>query len=119
MLEHTKKRPTEEMVTLNLRVHRSNAERIKRFITSIEAEKQGESRPWREVIAELRPDDAIPSAILRGSRVKEELTQVQLSEMTGIPRRHISEMEHGKRPIGKETARKLAKALKCDYRVFL
>ncbi len=119
MLEHTKKRPTEEMVTLSLRVHRSNAERIKRFITSIEAEKQGESRPWREVIAELRPDDAIPSAILRGSRVKEELTQVQLSEMTGIPRRHISEMEHGKRPIGKETARKLAKALECDYRVFL
>jgi plasmid maintenance system antidote protein VapI len=44
---------------------------------------------------------------------------VQLSEMTGIPRRHISEMEHGKRPIGKETARKLAKALDCDYRVFL
>jgi len=39
--------------------------------------------------------------------------------MTGIPRRHISEMEHGKRPIGKETARRLAKALKCDYRVFL
>jgi len=44
---------------------------------------------------------------------------MQLSEMTGIPRRHISEMEHGKRPIGKETARKLAKALNCDCRVFL
>ena len=86
---------------------------------SIEAEKQSDSRPWREVIAELRPDDAIPSAILRGSRVKEELTQVQLSELTGIPRRHISEMEHDKRAIGKETGRKLAKALDCDYLVFL
>jgi ribosome-binding protein aMBF1 (putative translation factor) len=119
MLERTKKRPTDEMVTIRLRVHRSNAERIKHFITSIEAEKQSESRPWREVFNELRPDDTIPSAILRGSRVKEGLTQVQLSEMTGIPRRHISEMEHGKRPIGKATARKLAKALNCDYRVFL
>ena len=119
MLEHTKKHPTDEMITLRLRVRRSNAERIKRYITSIENEEQSESRPWREVFSEMRPDDAIPSAILRGSRVKEELTQVQLSEMTGIPRRHISEMEHGKRPIGKETARKLAKALKCDYRVFL
>ena len=119
MLEHTKKRPTDEMVTLRLRVHRSNAERVKRFITSIEAEVQGEPRPWREVIAELRPADSIPSAILRGSRGKEELTQIQLAELTGIPRRHISEMEHGKRPIGKETARKLATALKCDYRVFL
>jgi len=119
MLERTKKRPTDEMVTLRLRVHRSDAERIKRYITSIEAEKESESRPWREVISELRPDDSIPSAILRGSRGKEEITQVQLSEMTGIPRRHISEMEHGKRTIGKETARKLAKALNCDYRVFL
>jgi ribosome-binding protein aMBF1 (putative translation factor) len=107
------------MITLRLRVHRSNAERIKRFIASIEAEKESESRPWREVINELRPDDSIPSAILRGSRGKEELTQVQLSERTGIPRRHLSEMEHGKRTIGKETAKKLAKALNCDYRVFL
>jgi len=63
----------------------------------------------------LRPDDTFPAAILRGSRVMEELTQVQLSEMTGIPRRHISEMETGKRP----SAKKLAKALSCDYRVFL
>jgi len=107
------------MVTLRLRVHRSNAERVKRFVASVETEKQGEARPWREVLNELRPDDAIPAAILRGSRVKEGLTQAQLSGMTGIPRRHLSEMEHGKRPIGKETARKLAQALHCDYRVFL
>jgi len=119
MLERTKKRPTDEMVTLRLRVHRSNEERVKQFIASVEAELQDESLPWREVIDRLRPDDNIPSAILRGSRVKEDLTQVQLSEMTGIPRRHISEMEHGKRPVGKETARKLAKALNCDYRIFL
>ena len=119
MLERTKKRPTDEMVTLRLRVHRSNAERVRRFITTIEAEAPDEARPWRDVFNALRPDDAIPSAILRGSRVKDGLTQVQLSAMTGIPRRHISEMEHGKRPIGRESARKLAQALNCDYRVFL
>jgi len=28
-------------------------------------------------------------------------------------------MEHGKRPIGKENAKKLAKALNCDYRELL
>lgn len=78
-----------------------------------------QSISWREVLSRLRPDDGIPAAILRGSRVKEGLTQVQLSEMTGIPRRHISEMETGKRPIGKESAKKFAKALSCDYRVFL
>ena len=56
---------------------------------------------------------------LRGYRTREALTQVQLAELTGIPQRHISEMEHGKRIIGKETVCKLAKALKVDYRVFL
>ena len=39
--------------------------------------------------------------------------------MTGIPRPHISGMERGARPIGKENARKLAAALNCDYRLFL
>jgi len=28
-------------------------------------------------------------------------------------------MEHGKRPIGKDMAKRLAKALKVNYRVFL
>ncbi len=56
---------------------------------------------------------------LRGARGKEGLTQKQLAEKTGIAQHHISEMENGKRPIGKETARKLATVLRVDYRVFL
>jgi len=56
---------------------------------------------------------------IRGGRGKEGLTQKQLAELTGIAQHHISEMENGKRPIGKETARKLSKALNIDYRVFL
>lgn len=51
--------------------------------------------------------------------MKEGLSQVELSGLTGIPQRHISEMEHGKRTIGKEIARRLAKALNVDYRIFL
>jgi len=43
----------------------------------------------------------------------------QVAKAAGIPRRHISEMENSKRPIGKQNARKLAEVLKVDYRVFL
>jgi transcriptional regulator with XRE-family HTH domain len=39
--------------------------------------------------------------------------------MTGIPQRHISEMEHGRRPMGRGTAKKLAKALNISYRTLL
>ena len=36
-----------------------------------------------------------------------------------IPQRHISEMENGKRTIGKEMAKRLSKVLHTDYKVFL
>lgn len=56
---------------------------------------------------------------IREGRRNEGLTQKQLSEMTGIAQHHISEMENGKRPIGKETAKKFASVLHMDYRMFL
>jgi DNA-binding XRE family transcriptional regulator len=57
---------------------------------------------------------------LRGARNREGLTQRKLAEATGIPQRHISEMESGKRQIGRERAKKLADVLHVsDYRVFM
>jgi transcriptional regulator with XRE-family HTH domain len=52
-------------------------------------------------------------------RCREDMTQAELSECTGIPQRYISEMENGKRPIGKKNAQKPANALNAVYRVFL
>jgi len=55
---------------------------------------------------------------LAGTRDREGLTQIQLSKLTGIPQRHISEMENGKRPIGKEMAKRLGKPLASVTRCF-
>ena len=61
-----------------------------------------------------------PGKALRIYRENAGLTQAALGErMGGIPRQHISNMENGKRPIGKENAKRLAAALHTDYRVFL
>ena len=113
MLEHTKKRPTENLVPLHLMVHPANVAAITRYVEQLE---QSESLPWREVAGRR---GNIPSSILRGARGKAAITQIRLSELTGIPQRHISEMEQGKRVIGRETAKKLATALDLDYRMFL
>lgn len=67
---------------------------------------------------EVFPDRA-PGTLLAGARCREDLTQVQLSKESGIPRRHISEMENGKRPIGKSNAKKIAGVLNIDYRMLL
>ena len=110
----TKKHPTDEMVTLNLRVRRRNAERIRRYAEAVEA---GDEKTF--TVAEAFPDLVAqdPQTIaLRAYRHRENLTQKELAALTGIPQHHISEMENGKRVIGKERARKLAEELHCDYR---
>jgi len=65
--------------------------------------------PWKDCFP--YSDEPLPGVCLAGARDREGVTQRELAKMTGIPQRHISEMENGKRPIGKETAKKLGKAL--------
>lgn len=77
----------------------------------------GVSIAWKDAFPGLQENEA--GTYLAGSRHREGLTQRQLAEKCGIPQRHISEMENGKRPIGKENAKKLAAVLNVDYRAFL
>ena len=79
--------------------------------------KEEPSKPWREVLP--FKDEELPGVFLAGARYREGMTQVALAEAAGIPRRHISEMENGRRPIGKKNARLLADALKIDPRRLL
>jgi len=114
-----KKRPTEEkgLVTLKLQVHRDNVDKIRAYVETVEA---GENKTWtvEEVFPEYLGREG--QITLRAYRHREGLTQKQLAGLTGIPQHHLSEMENGKRGIGRERARKLAEALKVsDYRLFL
>lgn len=73
--------------------------------------------PWIDVLVEAVGNEAGLS--LKGARHKEGITQRQLSLITRISQRHISEMENGKRVIGEQNAKILANVLGIDYRVFL
>lgn len=106
----------EEMITIRLRVRRSNASKIKEYAQTIE-DREGQTFTVDEVFPEFVGKEK--QVYLRGVRYREDFTQRQLAELTGIPQRHISEMENGKRTIGKENAKKLAKVLNADYRMFL
>ena len=63
------------------------ADRIKAYLA-----KQG-----CEIEPSVNPEDILPhespATFLAGARYRESMTQQTLSEKTGIPRRHISEME--------------------------
>jgi DNA-binding XRE family transcriptional regulator len=75
---------------------------------------EDESLPLEEVFPDLHQGSAI-----RGLRLREGLTQEQLASRLGVKRTNLSEMENGKRPIGKNMAKRLAQVLKTDYKIFL
>jgi DNA-binding XRE family transcriptional regulator len=94
-----------------------NVAKIRKFLKSIDHAVEISER-------ELIPaDEVFPGShagkILRGLRTREDLTQAQLAEKIGVRPHHISEMEHGKRVIGKAMAQKMATVLNASYKMFL
>jgi len=124
MSEHMKVQTTGDFADISVRVPAAHAAKVCAVIENVLAlipdhevgEEAGEDRLYtvEDVFPEMSPGD-----ILRGARLREGLTQGQLAAMIVAKPSHISEMEKGKRPIGKDMAKRLAKALHTSYRVFL
>ena len=120
MQAHTRKPLTDSgLVPLHFIVHSDNVERITKFVESVEPTEGGESLTLDEFFKSHFPGELQPAVCLHSARSRKAITQKQLAELTGIPQRHISEMEHSKRIIGKERAKLLSNALDTDYRLFL
>ena len=121
-----KTRPIKKEVTIQIGdkkprlflVPKDQAEGIARMLRDFEIDENG-AAPWRAPVQDLIEKSTEPGVILRGARGKEGLTQTELAGQLGIPASNISEMESGKRPIGKKMAQRLAKVLKINYKVFL
>lgn len=111
MLELTKKRPT-ETVELRFHIPVAKADDARQALAALGGREA--STPWREVYPSFGPGEA-----LQGARAKEGMTQKALAARLGITQANLSLMEHGKRPIGKEMAKRLSAVLDVDYRLFL
>ena len=118
MLEATKKRPTEKVIEIYAQGPLKNKVKAVKALESLGFAEVEDSVPWEESFPDFT-EEKRPGIILRAARGREDLTQKDLARLTGIPQHHISEMENGKRGIGKDRARKLGKALNTDYRLFL
>jgi hypothetical protein len=118
MLEATKKPPTETIHEARFLGPEDKVRELRRFADTLGLKDVSDALPWRALFPEIG-EESSPAVALRGARGKEGLTQKELSEKTGIPQSHISEMENNKMSIGKERAKRLGKALQVSYRVFL
>jgi DNA-binding XRE family transcriptional regulator len=110
MLELTKKPHTEGYVRVSAIVP---ADRV----LAVEQAIQEATEP-NVPLSEAFPNST-PGSVLRGARGLRELTQAQLAATIGVHKTHISEMERGKRGIGKAMAKRLGQALEFPYRAFL
>ena len=60
-----------------------------------------------------------PGALLKGLRVRENLTQVELANQLHVTQSDISQMENGSRLIGRVIAQRIEKLFDVGYRLFL
>lgn len=74
---------------------------------------------WQSAFEDLIEKFSETGAALRGFRLREGWTQIELAKKIKTNQANLSKMEHGKRPIGKAMAKKLAVLFKTDYRIFL
>ena len=124
MLEVTRRRTTGRFVEVCIKAPAKDAERVSsavREFLRLAGHVVREVEPEDEALhpaAEVFPDSH-PGRILRGLRVREDLTQAALAARAELKPHHISEMENGKRPMGKDVARRLAAALNADFRILL
>ena len=88
-MEHTNV-PCTDAITLSFSVPVSLVAEVRDFMRQRGIDEQQALIPWREALG--LEDAELPATFLRGARYREGLTQQALSEMTGVPKRHISEM---------------------------
>lgn len=75
--------------------------------------------PADEVFKSLHQKYGKVGTTIRGFRSRDGMTQAELAKKLNIRQSHISQMEHGKRVIGKKLAQKLAKLFNTHYQLFL
>jgi ribosome-binding protein aMBF1 (putative translation factor) len=78
-----------------------------------------ESIPWEKAAQDRIARYTEAGLVLRGARYREGLSQKELARRCGISQQNISKMENGARVIGEKVAKKLAKALRVDFRLLL
>jgi len=72
-----------------------------------------------EVFAQLNNQFTKAGTLLKGLRAREGLTQEQFAKKIAMTQANLSKMENGKRPIGKQIAKRIEKVFGTHYRYFL
>ncbi|MBI5139552.1 helix-turn-helix transcriptional regulator [Candidatus Nomurabacteria bacterium] len=74
------------------------------------------SIPWRELAKDrIQISGGEAAYMVRLSRERVDMTQVELAKKLGMPQANISQIETGRRSVGKALAKKFAKIFNRDF----
>ncbi len=102
-------------MSAHTRTHHTNKTRL----AEVKEEKVEYLDDWRESFKDLIEKHTEQGLSLKSYRTAEGWTQTHLAKLLGVDRANVSNMESGKRPIGKTMAKRLAKIFDTDYRLFI
>ncbi len=132
MSEHMKKPPIKAQAnagTLIVSYHRKTYAIPKEIANQyiVEREKKQTSSTIKKkkiknldsVFAKLESQYTKAGVLLKGLRLRENLSQVEFGKKIKVTQANLSNMENGKRPIGKIIAKRIGKIFNTNYRYFL
>lgn len=119
MSGHTKKRHTDTNNDVIFMHHAGAAYRIPANVAEKYRVDTNECIDTEEVFAKINKKYTKPGALLKGIRIRENLTQIQMAKKIKVTQSDISQMENGTRSIGRVIAKRIEKLFGVNYRVFL
>ena len=115
MSAHMKKRPTS---TLSVRDNRGRLYLLPKSVAQ-KYRTSDDSISSEAFFLEHEKKYTKPGMLIRGIRIREGYTQEEFAQLIHVSQANLSKMELGKRPIGKEMAKRIAKAFDINYRSLL
>ncbi len=118
----TKKLPTKVQINVEGKVLLFRGVPSSKLKTIVGALKEYEDKsvPWRDLAKNrIKAAGGESAYMVKSAREGAGLTQAELALKLKIPQSNISQIETGKRSVGKNLAKRLSKIFNLDYRVFL
>jgi DNA-binding transcriptional regulator YiaG len=89
------------------------------IVANKKSKKNDDSVAAEIVFAKLEQKLTKGGALLKGLRARENLSQTIFATKIGTTQANLSNMENGRRPMGKMIAKRIEKIFNVDYRYFV
>lgn len=119
MSVHTRKHPTNHHQDIIHMYYHGHHYQIPKVIAEKYRVVDEDSIDADKVFSHINQKHTKPGALLRGIRLREGLTQIEMAKKLAVTQSDVSQMENGTRHIGRTIAKRIEKLFEVEYKSFL